>query len=69
MMLEKLEGVTTDVCRAHGIWFDVDEAERLIARVRNGERVATANAVEQASREGKLSGALFGVLSLLFDPR
>lgn len=35
------KGATVDVCRAHGLWFDAGELERILAWVRAGGKAAT----------------------------
>lgn len=64
---EESQGVATDVCPEHGIWLDLGEMDRILARLRGRERRAASEAVREASRDGKISGIMFGGLSLLFD--
>ena len=35
------EGATVDLCRAHGLWFDTGELERILAWVRAGGKAST----------------------------
>jgi Zn-finger nucleic acid-binding protein len=46
-------GVILDVCRAHGIWFDVHELDRLLAWIREGgeDRAEALRAEEQRRTE------------------
>lgn len=67
MAIERVHGVRIDACRAHGAWFDLGEVPQLIERVRAGEALAASAAVRDARRDGKISGMLFGLLSLFFD--
>ena len=67
MVVERQNGVAVDVCADHGVWFDLGELPTLLDRVRAGEKVGRATALADARQEGKISGALFGLLSLLFD--
>jgi Zn-finger nucleic acid-binding protein len=60
-------GVHLDFCEDHGIWLDAGEMPRMLSRIRAGERVSSKSAVRKARREGKMSGTLFGVWSLMFD--
>ena len=59
-----------DVCEAHGVWLDAGELEAITRRVEDMQRRAATlrtSLVEQASRDGKLAGWLFGPLAFLFD--
>jgi Zn-finger nucleic acid-binding protein len=52
-----------DVCHEHGIWLDKDELPAIMARLRQRQR----DDMRRARRDGKMSGALWGWWSLLFD--
>jgi Zn-finger nucleic acid-binding protein len=64
---EERHRVPVDVCEEHGIWLDRGELQEIIQR----DWVQHADLDEErlliARREGKMSGALFGWLSLLWD--
>ena len=60
-------GINIDYCDGHGIWLDANEMPRMLSRIRAGERVSKKSAIRRARREGKISGALFGTWSLMFD--
>jgi Zn-finger nucleic acid-binding protein len=54
-------GVIVDVCHNHGVWFDLDELDRLLRWMRTGGAVHTARASEAeraAVRSLAISGAL-----------
>ena len=67
MAVERLHGIAIDVCRTHGMWFDVGEAQLLVRRVESGERASARQAVAEAKRSGKLSGMFLGLTSLFID--
>jgi len=60
-------GINMDYCDDHGIWLDAGEMPKMLARIRSGERVSRKSAIRNARRDGKISGALFGTWSLMFD--
>jgi Zn-finger nucleic acid-binding protein len=68
MLIEDVLGVTTDVCRKHGVWLDTGELPSIIDQVRAGTRRAAAQAISDARIRGKVSGIFFGAFSFLFDP-
>ena len=47
-------GVIIDVCREHGVWFDPDELQRILAWIRAGGRARAEKelAAEEVRREG-----------------
>jgi len=54
-------GVIVDVCQNHGVWFDLDELDRLLRWMRTGGAVHTERATEAeraAVRSLAISGAL-----------
>lgn len=67
MRVERTEGVAIDACPSHGIWLDLGEMDQVVARIRSGQRVARWRAVQEAKREGKISGMFLGALSLLWQ--
>ena len=67
MRVELECGVRVDVCDDHGLWLDRGELPSIVSRIRSGERVNRYAAIRKAKRDGKISGTLFGVWSLLFD--
>jgi Zn-finger nucleic acid-binding protein len=67
MVVERNQGVAVDVCREHGVWFDLGELPTLLARVRAGSRVGLATELAESRKSGKISGILFGLWSLMFD--
>jgi Zn-finger nucleic acid-binding protein len=68
MLIESVLGVTTDVCRQHGVWLDTGELPSIIDQVRSGTRRAAAHAISDARNMGRISGVFFGGISFLFDP-
>jgi Zn-finger nucleic acid-binding protein len=60
-------GVSIDVCEEHGVWLDRGELRAIVAKVRSAERISRTRLIEHARRKGKVSGAVWGVWSLLFD--
>lgn len=67
MLVEVESGVHVDVCNDHGVWLDRGELPAIISRIRSGARISRTAAIRRAKREGKLSGAMFGIWALLFD--
>jgi Zn-finger nucleic acid-binding protein len=67
MVVEHEYGITVDVCSEHGMWLDRGELAAVATRIRSGERIDRHQAVRRAKKDGKMSGAMFGVWSLLFD--
>ena len=67
MVVEFEHGVHVDVCNQHGIWLDRGELRSIASLIRSGERISRSRAVKEARRNGKLSGTVFGVWSLMFD--
>jgi Zn-finger nucleic acid-binding protein/DNA-directed RNA polymerase subunit RPC12/RpoP len=59
-------GVIVDVCQNHGVWFDLDELDRLLRWLRTGGAVHTEKAAE-AERAAVRSLAISGALRNL-DP-
>jgi len=54
-------GVIVDICQRHGVWFDLDELDRLLRWLHTGGAVETDRATEAeraAVRELAISGAL-----------
>jgi len=62
-----VKGVAVDVCENHGIWLDNGELEIILAKQRRTMSTSKRNAINRARKDGKVSGALFGWLSLLVD--
>ena len=60
-------GVCVDVCQSHGVWLDRSELHTIVSRIRSGERLDRIQALRQVRREGKTSGAVLGLWSLLLD--
>ncbi|HET6429919.1 MAG TPA: zf-TFIIB domain-containing protein [Phycisphaerae bacterium] len=67
MDVETFLGVSIDACNDHGVWLDRGELPAMIAKVRAGKRISRTTEIRRARREGKMSGALFGAWSLLWD--
>ena len=67
MRVEMESGIHVDVCNDHGIWLDRGELPSILSSIRSGQRINRAQAIRKAKRDGKLSGAMFGVWSLMFD--
>lgn len=67
MQVEVEQSVHIDCCPQHGIWLDRGELHSIINRVRSGERIDRHRLIRNARRDGKKSGALFGVWSLMFE--
>jgi Zn-finger nucleic acid-binding protein len=67
MQTEPMQGVNVDVCPDHGIWLDNGELSSILASATSSEAIRSMNAIRDAKRQGKVSGALFGVWSLLGD--
>ncbi|HLX10460.1 MAG TPA: zf-TFIIB domain-containing protein [Thermoanaerobaculia bacterium] len=60
----RMSGVILDICRAHGIWFDLDELPRVLSWIQNGgEQRADRLGAEQAqaaARQRRLDAAAAG---------
>jgi Zn-finger nucleic acid-binding protein len=67
MTVEDEYGVSIDVCPEHGAWLDRGELRAIIGRIRSGERISRQTMIRKAKKDGKISGVLFGVWSLLLD--
>jgi len=67
MAVEARQGVSIDVCAAHGMWLDNGELRPLVELAASKGRLGCVEMVRRARREGKVSGAMFGLWSLLFD--
>ena len=67
MIVERNHGTAVDVCRAHGMWFDLGELPRLLDHIEAGNQANLEDAIADARHSGKVSGMLFGAWSLLFD--
>jgi len=63
----RVKGVTVDACEDHGIWLDNGELEEILSKQRRTMSLTKRNAIKRAKKDGKVSGALFGWLSLLVD--
>ena len=67
MEIESQHDIIIDVCPQHGMWLDRGELPKMIARVRSGNTIDRIEQVRRARRDGKVSGAMFGMWSLLLD--
>ena len=67
MQVESMQGVQIDACVEHGVWLDTGELMTVIGRIRAKAGAAKVEAIRRARRDGKVSGALLGVWSLLLD--
>ncbi len=67
MQVEAHDSIAIDICPRHGIWLDNGELPALLARARGDRAAQTRRRIRKAKRDGKVSGALFGVWSLLLD--
>lgn len=67
MQVETEHGIEVDVCPSHGVWLDRRELRRIASRVLSGEKLSRIAAIDRAKRQGKLSGAVFGLWSLWVD--
>lgn len=67
MTIERIRGLSLDVCPSHGMWFDRHEVSQLEDRIRAGERLTTSQAVADARHNGKLSGMFLGMFSLFLS--
>ena len=63
----KVKAAAVDVCDAHGIWLDHGELEAILASRTRVISFQKQEAIRRARKEGKVSGALWGWWSLLFD--
>jgi Zn-finger nucleic acid-binding protein len=59
--------VPVDVCEEHGIWLDRGELHEIIQRDWVQHADLDEERIQIARRQGKVSGALLGWLSLLWD--
>ncbi len=67
MRVESRRGVSVDVCDEHGMWLDRGELDQILMRLESRLTARRSSDVSSARRSGKMSGALFGWWSLLFD--
>jgi len=67
MHIEKIKGISTDVCEEHGIWLDKGEFTKITQMIKAKMILDKTIAVKHAKLEGKASGSVFGVWSFLFD--
>lgn len=67
MLQEHQRGVTIDVCEAHGIWLARGELEAITRSITTRQLRHRRDAVRSARRRGKMSGAFWGWMSLLWD--
>jgi Zn-finger nucleic acid-binding protein len=67
MLVQCQHGIHLDVCPEHGTWLDRNELAVIVARIRAGERIERVQAVREACRNGKMTGSLLGLWSLLLD--
>jgi Zn-finger nucleic acid-binding protein len=65
MVAENRENVTVDVCAAHGIWFDGDELEMLMLKLRGRLGRRHRRRLAAARRGGRIAGSHWGWWSLL----
>ncbi len=65
MAVEAQHDIILDVCEEHGIWFDTDELEGLIARRKNRTRLRTRRQLKEAERRGKVDGLFWGIFAFL----
>lgn len=64
---ESFKGVPIEVCLEHGIWLDNGELEMILAKRERTLRARARRQANQAHRDGKVSGMLFGWWSLFVD--
>jgi len=67
MRVDSRNGITIDVCDEHGIWLDSGELDTVLMRLRGRLGRRSRKQVTSARRSGKVSGAVWGWWSLLFD--
>lgn len=67
MDVEMMSGAEIDVCPDHGVWLDRGELPKILRRSSSIARPSQVEAIRKARRDGKTSGIIFGVWSLLFD--
>jgi Zn-finger nucleic acid-binding protein len=65
MRVETCNGISLDVCPAHGVWLDNGELPALLAAARAKGGRPNLEALKRARQEGKISGALLGVWSMI----
>ena len=65
MTVQTNEGISIDVCPAHGVWLDNGELPRIIGASKARLRSMNVEAVRQARQGGKMDGILWGWWSLL----
>ena len=67
MFIEKLKGVSIDICDKHGMWFDKGEFQEVTRKLRTKILSEKHAAIKKAKLDGKISGSLLGVWSFLLD--
>ena len=67
MYVEKIKGISTDICEEHGIWMDKGEFTKITRKIKSKMLIDQTIAVKHAKLEGKASGSIFGAWSFLFN--
>jgi Zn-finger nucleic acid-binding protein len=67
MHVEKIKGISTDVCKEHGIWMDKGEFTKITQMIKAKIILDKTIEVKHAKLQAKASGSVFGIWSFLFD--
>jgi len=67
MKIQKVEGVTADICESHGVWLRTGELESILLRLRFKHKKRRREMENIVKQEGKMSGMLFGWWAFLFE--
>ncbi|MEM7164976.1 MAG: zf-TFIIB domain-containing protein [Planctomycetota bacterium] len=67
MRTQPLDDVRVDVCAWHGMWFDDQELNRILARAKRRRTRKAHLAATKEAKKGAVEGHFYGVLSLLND--
>ena len=67
MVKETVHTIQIDVCKQHGLWLDKGELAAICDIIRGNENAARDKELREATRNGKVEGAFWGWMSLLFD--
>jgi Zn-finger nucleic acid-binding protein len=67
MHVEKIKGISIDVCEEHGVWMDKGEFTAITDRIKLKIKTKQTEAIRKAKFEGKVSGNIWGTWSFFLD--
>ena len=69
MAVETNDGISIDVCAAHGVWLDNGELPRLLQAAKGEVQAKVMSAISRARADGHISYGLLGVWSMLLPEK